>query len=91
VCIPYPLQEWLGPKFVASKPIRRKCIVFVVTKRLCSDRWLASVRGEIAGQEPLDPTIATTTTIMNERYQLAGLEEAAPAPVMGLFGCPRRQ
>jgi len=88
------LAEWLGEPLMAGKkgvvphPIRRKAITFVIKKRLCSPQWVAAANSSTG----VDPTVTMASTIMVARVQEAlGLSVAAPAPVMGLFGCPRRQ
>jgi hypothetical protein len=81
------LSQWLGD-IKLEDPLRRKAICYVIKQRLVSAEWVAAQRTAAGG----NPVNAEASVIMSARMQEAlPLVIAAPAPMMGLFGCPRRQ
>ena len=88
------LEEWCGKRIPCTDPLRRKCIVFVVTKPLCSPAWIASLKSSAH----TDLELSAATTLMQERFQAS--VPNLPAVVAGgsssssgltLFGCPLRR
>eukprot|EP00972_Heterocapsa_arctica_P057944 8548853-Heterocapsa_arctica.AAC.1 len=87
------LADWLGLKIMGGRrtvpnPTQRKSITFVITKKLCSQRW----RDAVSSSAGVDSTVADATAIMTARMQAElPLVVAPPAPATGLWGCPLRR
>ena len=85
------LEQWCGKRIECTDPLKRKCIVFVVTKPLCSPAWIASLKSSAH----TDLGLSAATILMQERFQAsvpdfpaAVSSSSSSSSGLTLFGCP---
>jgi hypothetical protein len=84
--------DWCGAKITYSEPLRRKSIVFQITKPLCDPRWVSGLVGSASSR---DPAIEAAGALMQARLASAGIAMPvllAPAPSgLASLMCPVRR
>jgi hypothetical protein len=84
---------WCGAKIKYSEPLRRKSIVFQITKPLCDPAWVTALATSSSSSR--DPALEAAGALMQARLDSAGIVmpvQIVPAPSgLASLMCPARR